>query len=155
MKQIFFIFSLLLAFWASAAQNWCEDLGISKKTPFPFGLEHAEELDQTKIPSEWSFDAAPDNEWIYERDSASVHLYTKSGQIDGAMMVVSCSSETASETSFQRALKQFEKTLGESSFEMGKHLWEIKQNDKSFFLSLQSLSPFQRNGWTLNVHVFQ
>lgn len=155
MKQLFFFLCLSLSATLLSAQDWCTDLMISKKSPLPFELEHGKAFAQNDIPAPWIFESAPDNEFIFEKDSASFHVYTKSGNVDGVMMVVSCSSNQAAEKSFEKALAQFEKILGKSSPEMGKHLWEIKKEDSSYFISLQSLSPFQRNGWMLNVHIFQ
>jgi hypothetical protein len=154
MKQLLFFFCLTLSVPLLSAQDWCTDLKISKKSPLPFGLEYGKAFAQQDVPAPWIFESAPENEFIFEKDSASFHVYTKSGSVDGVMMVVSCSSNQAAEKSFEKALAQFENKLGKSSPEMGKHLWEIKKEDSSYFISLQSLSPFQRNGWTLNVHIF-
>jgi hypothetical protein len=155
MKRFLSAVVLIIIFGAAQAQNWTEDLSISKKTPLPFDLDYKAEFDPTVIRQDWMLDSAFTNEWIFERDSASFHVYTKDGLIDGFMLVVTGSSETAVDKSFQSALAQFEKKLGKSSEEIGKYLWMIKLEENSYFLSLQSLIPYQQKAWTLNVHVFQ
>jgi hypothetical protein len=149
------------SFFPGSAQDIPEHLAVSKKSPLPYELQPKMNVENVyqEIPEFWQLSEL-DNELEYRCSLDSTQqvliLYIdENTSLDGAQFLIKKGEQMYSQMEFQSIVDQFSKVWGKPTEEIGKYIWEMQLHSWQYYITLESLAPYQMPGVAMNYHLFE